>query len=206
MAQAEEVRGRSIGALASGRGGPGPLAPEQVIAAARGRADREGWTSRVTRGGPMDILELMIQQHHEAVALFEAFAEAPDDERPELAIQLAEALTLHLTIEERWIYPIARRTVGEEALAYAEEEHDALKRLILAMLRARNDLPALGDAVRELEQAVREHAQQEERAVLPRLGARATEQGLGLSCADIVKRAAEFRREALSEQGGEPWA
>nr|WP_246356901.1 hemerythrin domain-containing protein [Pyxidicoccus fallax] len=146
----------------------------------------------------------MIQQHREADALFEAFRNTQDDaSKKELCIQLAEALTLHATIEERWIYPVARRVIGEDKIQHSEEEHGEMKRLIADMLRSRNDMNAVGGIVNELERVVKSHVTDEEQNVLPQFGQKVTEQEIGMSCKDIVRTASDVRKEEMSKLQGE---
>ena len=152
----------------------------------------------------MDVIDLLIQQHREAAALFEAFRNAQDDaSKQELCIQLAEALTLHATIEERWIYPVARRVVGEDKIQHSEEEHGEMKRLIADMLRARNDINRMAAVVSSLETVVTSHVTDEEQNVLPQFGQKVTEQEIGMSCNDIIRTASAVRREEMSKLQGQ---
>ncbi|MFP2905848.1 hemerythrin domain-containing protein [Pyxidicoccus sp. 3LFB2] len=152
----------------------------------------------------MDVIDLLVQQHREADALFEAFRNAPDDAtKQELCIQLAEALTLHATIEERWIYPVARRVIGEDKIQHSVDEHAEVKQLIADILRSRNDVNGLTAKVGALEQAVKSHVTDEEQNVLPQFGQKVTEQEIGMSCNDIVRTASDVRREEMSRLHGE---
>lgn len=152
----------------------------------------------------MDVIDLLIQQHREADALFEAFRNAQDDaSKKELCIQLAEALTLHATVEERWIYPVARRVIGEDKIQHSVDEHAEVKRLIADILRSRNDVNGLADKVSELERVVKSHVSDEEQNVLPQFGQKVTEQEIGMSCNDIVRTASAVRREEMSKLEGE---
>ncbi|WP_164011044.1 hemerythrin domain-containing protein [Pyxidicoccus trucidator] len=148
----------------------------------------------------MDVIDLLIQQHREVDALFEAFRNAPDDAtKKELCIQLAEALTLHATIEERWIYPVARRVIGEDKIQHSVDEHGEMKRLIADILRSRNDVNGLAGKVNSLEQVVKSHIADEEKNVLPQFGQKVTEKEIGMSCNDIVRTASAVRREEMSK-------
>ena len=126
-----------------------------------------------------------------------------DASRKELCIQLAEALTLHSTIEERWIYPVARRVIGEEKIQHSVDEHGEMKRIIADMLRARNDVSGLAAKVGELEKVVKSHVADEEKNVLPQFGQKVTEKEIGMSCNDIVRTASAVRREEMSKLEGE---
>ncbi|WP_284663849.1 hemerythrin domain-containing protein [Myxococcus sp. SDU36] len=152
----------------------------------------------------MDVIDLLIQQHREVEALFEACRAAKDDaSRQALGVQLAEALTLHTTIEERWVYPAARRVVGEKLIQDSVEEHGEMTQLIAQMIRARNDPKKLVSLFGELEQVVKDHVTMEERDVLPKLGQKVTEEDLGMSCKDIVRTASEVRREEMQKLQGQ---
>ncbi|WP_426756258.1 hemerythrin domain-containing protein [Myxococcus sp. Y35] len=152
----------------------------------------------------MDVIDLLIQQHREAEALFDACRAAQDDaSKKELCVQLAEALTLHSTIEERWVYPAARRVVDEALIQDSIEEHGEMKQLIAQMIRSRNDVGKLTSLIGELEKVVKDHVTMEERDVLPKLGQKLTEQDLGMSCKDIVRTASEVRREEMQKLEGQ---
>ena len=152
----------------------------------------------------MDVIDLLVQQHREVEALFDACREAKDDaSRRELGIQLAEALTLHTTIEERWVYPAARRVVGDSLIQDSIEEHGEMTQLIAQMIRSRNDPQKLVSLFGELEKVVKDHVTMEERDVLPKLGQKVTEQDLGMSCKDIVRTASEVRREEMQKLEGQ---
>nr|WP_255662679.1 hemerythrin domain-containing protein [Myxococcus sp. RHSTA-1-4] len=136
--------------------------------------------------------------------MFEAFRNAQDDtSKKELCIQLAEALTLHDTIETRWIYPVARRVVGDDKINHSEEEHGEMRRLIADMLRSRNDANAMASKVGELEKLVKSHISDEEQNVLPQFGQKVTEKDIGMSCNDIVRTASDVRREEMSKLEGQ---
>ncbi len=151
----------------------------------------------------MDVIDLLIQQHREVDALFEGFRNAPDDAtKKELCIQLAEALTLHDTIEQRWIYPVARRVIGEDKIQHSVEEHGQMKQLIADMIRSRNDVNALNAKVGELESLVKGHIADEEKNILPQFGQKVTEQEIGMSCNDIVRTASKVRRDEMSKLEG----
>ncbi|RKH48032.1 hemerythrin domain-containing protein [Corallococcus llansteffanensis] len=146
----------------------------------------------------MDIIDVLIQQHRDVEALFEAYRAAPDDERPELCVRLAEALTLHSTIEERWVYPVARSVVHGSRIDFSVEEHGEMTQLLSELLHARWDERRRETTVRQLEAVVAHHLAEEERDVYPRL--RKVEEGaFGLSSTELARSASDARREALRQ-------
>ncbi|AKF79085.1 Hemerythrin HHE cation binding domain-containing protein [Myxococcus fulvus] len=151
----------------------------------------------------MDVIDLLIQQHREVDALFLAFRNASDDtSRKELCIQLAEALMLHSTIEERWVYPKATRVVGDEKIQHAEEEHQEMTQLLGDIVRMRDDMNAVKMKVDALEKVVKRHVADEEKNILPQVAKNVTEQELGMSCKDLVREASRIRREEMKDWGG----
>nr|WP_274622521.1 hemerythrin domain-containing protein [Myxococcus fulvus] len=145
----------------------------------------------------------MIQQHREVDALFLAFRNASDDtSRKELCIQLAEALMLHSTIEERWVYPKATRVVGDEKIQHAEEEHQEMTKLLGDIVRLRDDMNAVKMKVDALEKVVKRHVADEEKNILPQVAKNVTEKELGMSCKDLVREASRIRREEMKDWGG----
>ncbi|WP_426734151.1 hemerythrin domain-containing protein [Myxococcus faecalis] len=151
----------------------------------------------------MDVIDLLIQQHREVDALFLAFRNASDDtSRKELCLQLAEALMLHSTIEERWVYPKATRVVGDEKIQHAEEEHQEMTKLLGDIVRMRDDMNAVKLKVDALEKVVKRHVADEEKNILPQVAKNITEKELGMSCKDLVREASRIRREEMKDWGG----
>ncbi|WP_426748539.1 hemerythrin domain-containing protein [Myxococcus faecalis] len=151
----------------------------------------------------MDVIDLLIQQHREVDALFLAFRNASDDtSRKELCLQLAEALMLHSTIEERWVYPKATRVVGDEKIQHAEEEHQEMTKLLGDIVRMRDDMNAVKLKVDALEKVVKRHVADEEKNILPQVAKNVTEKELGMSCKDLVREASRIRREEMKDWGG----
>ncbi|NTX05724.1 hemerythrin domain-containing protein [Myxococcus llanfairpwllgwyngyllgogerychwyrndrobwllllantysiliogogogochensis] len=150
----------------------------------------------------MDVIDLLIQQHREVDALFQAFRRAPDDtSRKELCIQLAEALMLHTTIEERWVYPKAARVVGDDKIEHAEEDHQEMTKLLGEIVRMRDDMNAVKARVDSLERVVKRHIADEEQNILPQVAKNVTEKEIGMSCKDLVREASKIRREEMKDWG-----
>ncbi|GMT97565.1 hypothetical protein KH5H1_16840 [Corallococcus caeni] len=146
----------------------------------------------------MNLIDVLIQQHRDAEALFEAWRHTPDEEKPELCLRLAETLTLHTTLEERWVYPVARTVVDGPHIDFAVEEHGEMMQLLSELLRIRHDARRRDATVRQLEAVVAQHMSEEEREVLPRL--RKMDSGVfGPSSEDIVRSASDARREAMRQ-------
>ncbi|MBN8230393.1 hemerythrin domain-containing protein [Corallococcus macrosporus] len=146
----------------------------------------------------MNLIDVLIQQHRDAEALFEAWRHAPDDEKPQLCLRLAETLTLHSAIEERWVYPVARGVVDGPSIDFAVEEHGEMTQLLSDLLHVRHDARRREATVHQLEAVVAQHMAEEERAVLPRLR-KMDSSAFGLSSDEIIRSASDARREAMRQ-------
>ncbi|AFE07781.1 cation-binding protein [Corallococcus coralloides DSM 2259] len=146
----------------------------------------------------MNLIDVLIQQHRDAEALFEAWHHAPDDEKPALSLRLAETLTMHSTLEERWVYPVARSVVDGPRIDFAVEEHGEMTQLLSELLRVRHDPRRREATVRQLEAVVAQHMAEEEREVLPRLR-KMDASAFGLSSDEIIRSASDARKEAMRQ-------
>ena len=81
----------------------------------------------------MNAIELLKSQHEEAKKLFRKLEKA-GAEKQKLFEELADALAVHATIEEKHFYPATKSARTEELLQEAVEEHLAVKRVIADLL------------------------------------------------------------------------
>src|SRR5437764_13898199 len=81
----------------------------------------------------MDIIDLLIQDHHEVNGLFGRFKQSSQpDTQEKLAKQIVHELSVHAAIEEQFVYPLVRARVdgGKDLADHAIEEHQEVKRLL----------------------------------------------------------------------------
>jgi hemerythrin-like domain-containing protein len=124
----------------------------------------------------MDLIEHLTQEHREAEALMGKLSESdPGPERDALIDELDDALTVHMLVEERFLYPIVSSTLGSETEEEAETEH-SLARDGLAILRDLASAPGFGAAVEMLRAGVSHHVGEEESEVFPRLREKAADE------------------------------
>src|SRR6266436_6580872 len=97
----------------------------------------------------VDAIELLETQHQEVESLFEMIERAGEDEKQDLFEQLADALAVHTTIEEKHFYPATKSARTEELLQEAVEEHLSAKRLV-ADLMEMEELEDLGVVMEDL--------------------------------------------------------
>ncbi|MEA3185340.1 MAG: hypothetical protein QOJ74_1817 [Ilumatobacteraceae bacterium] len=116
-----------------------------------------------------DPATILKADHREAKRLMNALAESDEgSERETMAQELNDALTLHMEIEERILYPVVAREVGADDEEEAEIEH-GLARNGLATLMSMVDKPGFGAAVEMLKGGILHHVEEEETEIFPEL-------------------------------------
>lgn len=116
-----------------------------------------------------DPIAMLKRDHKEAAAMLKELADSkPGAKRRRTAQKLADALTLHMEIEERLVYPVVARRVGEEEAHEAEIEHTLARDGVQKML-ALVDEPGFGAVVAMLTAGIKHHVKEEETEVFPEL-------------------------------------
>src|SRR5215207_3504710 len=121
-----------------------------------------------------DVTTIIENDHREVERLFAQYdAAVTADLKDKVIDQIRLALAPHAAAEEILVYPALRGAArgGGEQANHAIDEHQEIKRLLSEV-----DKMSVGDAgrdqkVRELQQAIERHVQEEEGSVLPRLRA-----------------------------------
>jgi hemerythrin-like domain-containing protein len=116
----------------------------------------------------MDALKLLETQHREAEALFEMIekADSPETKR-RLMADLADALAVHMAIEEQIFYPQTNASRTEDLLLEAVEEHLAAKRSLADILIADPAEKAFDAKVKVLKEMIEHHVEEEEDELFP---------------------------------------
>lgn len=117
-----------------------------------------------------DACTLLDDEHNEVIAMFEQYKAAHDGGRQQLlASRIAQALTVHMQIEEEIFYPAFQRATGDEALLKdARREHQEARELLAKIEGDRKNARLMLD----LEDAVLHHVNDEREKMFPK--ARAT--------------------------------
>ena len=141
---------------------------------------KQGIRSARTPGGgtgkkeadAVDALTLLKSDHEEVAEMIEAYAEAEEKEKQDLAVSICTALTIHARIEEEIFYPAAREVLEDddvELVNEADVEHGAVKQLI-AQIQALDGSDDHFDAmVTVLGEYVTHHVEEEENELFPKL-------------------------------------
>jgi iron-sulfur cluster repair protein YtfE (RIC family) len=114
-----------------------------------------------------DVVDLLKHDHRDVEQLFGAFER---DRQPSLAAEICAQLELHMTAEERFVYPALRERVsgGKELADEAEHEHAEAKQMIGRVKRT-SEPQHLAQVVGELQQAIEHHVEEEEETVFPKM-------------------------------------
>ena len=155
----------------------------------------------------MNAIELLRTQHEEAKGLFKKIEKAEDEEKLDLFEQLADALAVHATIEEKQFYPATKNARTEELLQEAVEEHLAAKRLIADLLEMSVDDPQFDAKVAVLKENVEHHIEEEEEELFPKVKKMLKEEeleDLGVVMEDMAEdlKAAGAPRESVPAETG----
>jgi len=124
----------------------------------------------------MDLLEHLTQEHRKAESMLSTLAQSEEGaERESTVEELTTALQTHMAVEERFLYPIVKKTLGEETEDEAESEH-TLARDGLQKLNELVAEPGFGAAVDMLVAGIGHHVQEEENEIFPQLRQKAADQ------------------------------
>ena len=99
-----------------------------------------------------DVIKMLEQDHREAEALFAKIKETNGAARAGLVTKLADALKLHMEVEEKIVYPAISKQVtgGTEMVEEAQTEHQGARKVLGDVEKLSPNEPgfdgALGDA------------------------------------------------------------
>jgi hemerythrin-like domain-containing protein len=123
----------------------------------------------------MDVIEHLVQEHREVEELLERLGDSePGDERRRTVEELVSSLSVHMAVEERFVYPIVVEVIGGDDELEGRIEHD-LARDGLTRLQELVEQPGFGAAVAMVAAGIAHHVQEEEHEVFPTLRERAPE-------------------------------
>ena len=121
-----------------------------------------------------DVITIIENDHREVERLFAAYAAATSaDQKDTLVDEIRLGLAPHAAAEEILVYPALRKAVddGTEQAEHAIDEHHDIKRLLSEVDKMDAGDPGRDAKVRELEQSVQHHVEEEEGELLPSLRA-----------------------------------
>ncbi len=147
----------------------------------------------------MNAIELLKTQHREVEGFFLRCRTAPSDQKIMLLGRIAEALTLHASLEELYFYPLLAEHNLAEDHDRSLEEHAEVKQIISRLLGAKQTDPQVDQLLVQLETSVLEHVQLEESAVFPRLQQLIDEQELVRVGTEMQQAIGRLQQQELLE-------
>jgi hemerythrin superfamily protein len=118
----------------------------------------------------MDAIEMLRGEHRAVEELFEKFESAKaDGQKRKIFEEIADALAVHATIEEKHFYPAVKEKATEDMLLEAVEEHLEIKRVIADLLGMEPSDDAFEAKVKVLKEDVEHHVEEEEEELFPKV-------------------------------------
>lgn len=118
----------------------------------------------------MDVLELLIQQHNEAKALFKQLEDAEGQKAQQLFDQLHAALTLHEDLEETHFYPeLKRAPKAHDLVLEGYQEHHVMDVLLRELSQLKPSSEAWQPKVKVLKENTEHHVKEEETELFPKV-------------------------------------
>ncbi|MDQ3979416.1 MAG: hemerythrin domain-containing protein [Actinomycetota bacterium] len=117
-----------------------------------------------------DAVDVIVSDHRHVEALFSRVETGPTLDQAVLD-ELIRELSIHAGIEEQVLYPAIRNKVdgGEGIADHSLDEHQEAKELLASIEKGGVDDPQTPELLRKLIASVREHVQEEEGQILPKL-------------------------------------
>ena len=146
-----------------------------------------------------DAVDLLDADHIAVKKLFDQYkklaeAEAPADERKELADRICMELTVHTQIEEELFYPPVREATGkDDIMDEADVEHAGAKDLIAQIAGMDADESHFDAKVKVLGEMIDHHVTEEREKMFPE--ARKTDLDLVAMAEQLKTRKEEIQRE-----------
>ncbi|WP_214369349.1 hemerythrin domain-containing protein [Pseudonocardia sp. H11422] len=122
-----------------------------------------------------DVVDVLTADHREVQELLQQLQATDDaEQRRDMADTAIGELVRHSVAEEMYVYPVMREHLpnGEEAVQHDVEEHKELERTMRGLEGVDASEPRFVELVRELEDELRHHVQNEETEQFPMLRAR----------------------------------
>jgi hemerythrin superfamily protein len=139
-----------------------------------------------------DMVDVLTEDHREVEEIFTQLESLPfgQEERRTLVDQMTMELVRHAVAEEQYLYPTARKLLpdGDEVADRELGEHAEVENLLKDLERLDVGNPDFDSRLTELMAAVRQHVQEEEGMLFPRLVAAAGQDEL-LDLGDKITRA-----------------
>ena len=117
----------------------------------------------------MDPLQLLVSEHRRMEKLLAEIMDADTQSRARLFPEAADALTAHVTVEEKHFYPAVRARRTEDILLESLEEHLSLKRVLADLLTLDVEDAQWEPKLHVLKEQLEHHHKEEEEHLFPKV-------------------------------------
>ena len=117
----------------------------------------------------MDVLEQLIVEHRVVEALLKRASDADREARNFALMELVDALSTHMEVEERAVHPIIEARLGRQAATDADEQHDNIRHALSKLFEAFDDDVRFAGVLAELAADFDQHVMAEEHGLFPPL-------------------------------------
>jgi hypothetical protein len=153
------------------------------------------------RDTAINAIDMLQGQHEEVAGLFDKIEEAPTVVRKQQIFEaLADALAVHVTIEERHFYPAIRAKRTDDILPESLEEHLGIKRVLTNLLGTPIGDENFDTKLSVLRELVENHVEEEETDLFPKVELLFDEETL-----DAIAREMMVTQDALVRRGDPRW-
>jgi hemerythrin superfamily protein len=144
----------------------------------------------------MNAVKMLKQQHREVEKLFKQFESAKSaGPKRKTFIEIADALAIHATIEEKHFYPAVKKKQTEDILLESVEEHLEIKRIIADLLQMDAGDDTFEAKVKVLQEDVEHHVEEEEKELFPKVEKLFDDDALEAIGAAMDETAEELKRQ-----------
>jgi hemerythrin superfamily protein len=148
---------------------------------------------------PIDVVELIKNDHREVERLFDLMKQHPATRGLNFPV-VSALLIAHSRAEESEVYPVAKDEAGEtEEVAHSQGEHAEAEHMLEEMAAMDPESAEFDTALDELIKAVSHHVEEEESKVLPGIKQRLSD----ARRADLGEAFVTARTEHLGERPGQ---
>jgi hemerythrin superfamily protein len=152
----------------------------------------------------MGAMELLGQQHRELAQLLEKVKSSDRSEKISLLGKIAESITVHERLEQQHFYPLLRQNGMDAQVDRSLEGHLEARRLVSEILELKRSDPRLGEAITQLEGAVRRHAEEAEEQIFPQARERIDASALDVAGEEMRRAIGSLENEDLIAQAAQP--
>jgi hemerythrin superfamily protein len=153
-------------------------------------------------GKGKSVIDLLMEDHREVEQLFDKFEGLDADQgtqKQTVVAKLIEELTLHTTVEEKYVYPPMRDALpqGDKLVNHANEEHKEAEDVLNELSMMDVDDDEFDGLVQKLQEIIADHVEEEEQELFPKF-----EETLGkermLEIGAQVEEAKKIAKKSLS--------